>query len=331
MLLEIHDANQWNEMVLKNPARSGEFLQSWQWGEFQKAVGRGVYRFLTEEVNTIQVVEHQLPLGRKYWYAPRTAGIKGISDRAKSNQITFVRYEPLGQDQILAGSQPTIQVSPPATLMVDLTKSEDDLLAAMHEKTRYNIRLAGRKNIEVSKSQSLGDFEFFWALLEETAGRDGFRPHPKWYYQKMLKILSTSQPTANRQPPTANCFVQLWTAEWEGKILAAGLWIYFGDTVTYLHGASASEHREVMAPYALHWQVMAEAKSRGYHYYDWWGIKSNTSNHSRPTIHLSWDGLTRFKLGFGGETVEFPGTFDLPISKFWYSLYRLGRRLRRNL
>lgn len=322
---EVRDGKEWNELVLKNSPRSGGFLGSWEWGEFQARVGKAVKRFVDGN-QWAQIVEQPLPFGKKYWYVPRGGSIKDPRALAAQHGVFFIRYEPVTRSEVASDSFPTVHVSPPTTLIVDLTKSEAELLAAMHEKTRYNIRLAERKGVKCQRSNVKG-FNVFWDLLEETARRDGFRTHARSYYERMLEIP----------------WVELWTAEWDGKVLAAGLWACFGDTVTYLHGASSSEERNVMAPYLLHWQVMADVKRRGFKAYDFWGVSrsekqtallragepgfvmSREARPRNPGESRGWAGMTRFKTGFGGEVVEYPGTFDLPIAKFWYRIYKLIR------
>lgn len=317
MLTEIKNQKEWNELVLQNPPKSGAFLQSWQWGEFQQAVGHAVYR---NELR--QIIEHNVPFGNRYWYFPRANITQALIDEARTKKILFIRFEPPEVAPPEVAPQRTIHISPPTTLIINLEKTEDELFTAMHEKTRYNIRLAARKGVNISNPSSTDDnFEKFWQLMKMTAERDGFRAHPRAYYQKMLTCLEPK--TENREP---SCFARLWIASLNNQTLAAGIWIYFGDTVTYLHGASSNEHRDVMAPHLLHWEVMRDAKSRGYRYYDFWGITREQIIENREQ---SWGGITRFKKGFGGEVVEYPGTYDLPISRLGYTLYKIVRRLRR--
>jgi lipid II:glycine glycyltransferase (peptidoglycan interpeptide bridge formation enzyme) len=98
--------------------------------------------------------------------------------------------------------------------------------------------------------------------------------------------------------------------------------IYFGDTATYLHGASSRERRELMAPHLLHWTAMMDAKSWGFRTYDFWGVApEGVEGHS-------WAGITRFKRGFGGKYVAYPGTYDVPVDRFWYGLYAATQKLR---
>jgi lipid II:glycine glycyltransferase (peptidoglycan interpeptide bridge formation enzyme) len=247
----------------------------------------------------------------------------------------FLRFEPLsmdpsaqlrsarGDEERVSGMTryvKTANVQPSQTLILDLKKEPEKLLAAMHEKTRYNIRLAEKKGVRVYAASGKEDsFEIFWDLLQETTERDAFRSHDKTYYRTMLETLAGDPAANGKTRPVA----KLAFAEHDGRVLAANLMIYFGKTVTYLHGASSRVQREVMAPYLLHWQLIREARSWGYDAYDFWGVApENEPDHP-------WAGITRFKRGFGGTYVEYPGAFDLPISRFWYTLYTLARRLRK--
>ena len=101
------------------------------------------------------------------------------------------------------------------------------------------------------------------------------------------------------------------------KPIAGAILLTYGDTVYYLHGAMDRDYKSWMAPYLMHWEIIKWAKKQGYHYYDFWGIDTSR-----------WPGVTRFKLGFGGQQVEYPGSFDMPISKFWYFAYNLAGRIR---
>ena len=106
--------------------------------------------------------------------------------------------------------------------------------------------------------------------------------------------------------------------------LVAGIVVDFGDTRTYLHGASSNEHREMMAPTFLHWEIMRDAKARGMRFYDWWGIAPDGSAMDHP-----WTGITRFKTGFPGERISSPGTYDIVLRPITYKMYNALRRVRR--
>ena len=201
--------------------------------------------------------------------------------------------------------QKSVNQQPAQTLVVDLAASPEELLAAMHQKTRYNARLAEKKGVVVRQG-TLADFPAFWQLMSQTGERDAFRLHSEQHYRRILE-------------KGADVY-SLFVAEMEGRVLAAGIFAFFGDTATYVHGASSNQDRQYMAPYALQWQVMSFAKKQGYRYYDFFGVDNS-----------KWPGVTRFKMGFGGQIEAYPGTFDIIFNRGYYNFYQVARRLRRVL
>ena len=310
------DNNLWDKFVIEHAPRSGAFLHSWGWGEFQKAVGRKVRRYQTE-VAAAQVIAHPLPGGLFGWNLYRgPIGESGIwnlesgimkmiiSDFKKTKGI-FLHIEPNGNLQTsnfkLLTSKPR---QPQHTLIVDLRKHEEALLSEMHEKTRYNIRLAERHGVTIKENAPINDF---LKLMKETSLRDNFSAHPDSYYRGMIKCLPN---------------IKLFIAYKDSEALAAALVIFFGNTATYLHGASSNKKRNLMAPHLLHWNIMQNAKSQGATAYDFWGIApEGVENHP-------WTGITRFKKGFGGEVITFPEAMELPLRPFSYKIYSLLKRLR---
>lgn len=316
MIERISDPVAWNLDVLR---LGGGFLQSWQWGEFQRALGREILH-LREGDGRAQLIRMSLPLGKSYWYCPRgpigdLPSLKMEPDVAKG---LFIRVEPAVKPG--AGAVKVRDVQPGQTMIVDLAREPEAIIAAMHEKWRYNIRLAERKGVRVyvAGERDPGALDVFWGLLEETTERDGFRAHDKEYYRSMLEALAGDPAKDGASRPVA----RLVFAEHDGRVLAANLMTYFGDTATYLHGASSRARRELMAPQLLHWQAMLDAKAWGCAKYDFWGVSpEGAENHP-------WAGVTRFKKGFGGAYVAYPGTYDLPIDRFWYGAYALSRKIR---
>jgi lipid II:glycine glycyltransferase (peptidoglycan interpeptide bridge formation enzyme) len=112
--------------------------------------------------------------------------------------------------------------------------------------------------------------------------------------------------------------IKLFLAKHDGKVIAGNIVAFFGDTVTYMHGASSNEFRNLMAPYALQWHCIKLAKQSGYKYYDFYGISDD-----------KWPGVTRFKRGFGGKELEYPGTWDAVFDGVKYKIYGLLRKIRR--
>ncbi|PIR92306.1 hypothetical protein COU01_02485 [Candidatus Falkowbacteria bacterium CG10_big_fil_rev_8_21_14_0_10_44_15] len=315
------------------------FLQSQGWEEFQKSVGYQTFR-----VDSALLIKKSLFFGKSYFYAPRAGTSNGervtgnfiddIIQLAKKENCIFLRIEPQNQLSIKNYElRKVADVQPSQTIILDLTKSEEELLAGMHPKTRYNIRLAEKKAVTVrtveTRHGASEDFEKFWELMEETVGRDKFRSHGKEYYKTMLGSLDISIPTAPASSPPRRpagskegndgnkLSVRLYFAEYENKILAAGIFAFYGDVVTYLHGASTHKHKEIMAPYALHWKMIKLAKQLGYKHYDFYGINEK-----------KWPGVTRFKRGFGGKEVNYPGCFDIIFDKEWYGAYKVLRRIK---
>lgn len=328
-IINITEKKQLNDFV--GNEKNSQFLQSWQWGEFQKQASGAVWRVGVEEngilVASAKLVKKQLPIKKNYFYCGRgpiiaenpPAGLKaenilnflfnGIEKIAKGEGAMFLRFEPACPKFKFAFSAlnfqifKTIDVQPSKTLILDLTKSEDEILKQMRQKTRYNIRLAEKKGVKIVEAGA-DRFEEFWQLLSTTGDRDEFNLHGRSYYQAMLKMESD--------------FVKLSFAEYRRKALACSLVIFFGDTATYIHGGSSDENREVMAPYALQRHNIKLAKKSGCEYYDFHGIDEK-----------KWPGVTRFKAGFGGRIVEYPGTFDLVYDEGWYSIYKMVRKIRR--
>lgn len=222
----------------------------------------------------------------------------------KKRQGVFLRVEPANILPYSIKALASINLQPKETLMLNLLLGEEDLLNNFHPKTRYNIRLAEKKGVVIREGKTEVDFDSFWSLMTETGDRDGFKIHNKKHYHTLA--------TSNQK------FIKLFLAEHEGKVIAAGLFSFYGDKVTYLHGASAYEARNLMAPYLLQWTVIQKAKESGYKYYDFYGIDE-----------IKWPGVTRFKLGFGGFRVSYAGTYDIILSPVIYNLYNILRRLRR--
>jgi lipid II:glycine glycyltransferase (peptidoglycan interpeptide bridge formation enzyme) len=319
------DQNRWNEFVRRNAPRSGAFLQSFEWGEFQRSLGYKIVRheIAAREVTAlVQAFVRRLPLGQKTLYIPRgpiasDQGIEIIADlqkKAVEQGALAVRVdpaEPLGIPQ----ARPAKPLQPQTTLILDLSKNEEELLLAMHEKTRYNIRLAERRGVAFHAGQE-ELFENFWSLLSQTAERDRFQTHSKKYYSEMIKILGAGNLTPNRAR------AEILLAKHENAPLAGMIIVYFGDTATYIHGASATEKRNLMAPCLLHWRAIERAKSFGCKNYDFWGIApANAEKHPLQ-------GVTRFKRGFGGVEWRAPDSFELPIQKFRYKIYAAVQKLR---
>jgi lipid II:glycine glycyltransferase (peptidoglycan interpeptide bridge formation enzyme) len=318
----VKNKQEFNDFVASR--QYSQFLQSYDWAEFQERLGNRVLPLLVADdtgrtTASALFIKKRIPaLNQYYWYCPRgpvmddsthhkecySALLDHLRRIAGREKIVFSRWDPLTP---LSDNEfkpiKTIDIQPPRTILLDLSLDEEELLVGMHQKTRYNIRLASRKGVKVREAGA-EEFDKFWGLMEATADRDGFRLHGRDHYQEMLEA--------------APRIFRLFLAEYENRVIAGNIVAFFGDTVTYVHGASDHEYRRVMAPYALQWKVISLAKDQNFRYYDLYGIDEN-----------KWPGVTRFKRGFGGKEVQYPGTYDIVFSDFWYKIYRGGRWLRR--
>lgn len=201
------------------------------------------------------------------------------------------------------------------TVLLDLRPDEDRLLAAMKSKTRYNIRLAGRRGVRVREG-TRADLDLFYTLYAETSQRDGFLIRGVDYYQSVWRLFLDRD------------MGKLLLAEVDGEIIAGIFLFAFGRRAWYVYGASSNAGRDLMPNYLLQWEAVRWAKARGYTAYDLWGAPDELTE-SDPM----W-GVYRFKAGFGGEFLRHIGAYDYPT---WQPLYRLYsviiprylRRLRR--
>ena len=285
-----------------------QFAQSSVWKDFQKSLGRDVVR-ITNGQAACQLAHIKKMFG-SYWLAQR-GPVGGVcSEEMKTllpENAWFVRVEPDQNPSSMFLRRPAHD--PSVTRLLDLSPSEEVLLDQMHPKTRYNIKVAEKHGITIRESDSI---DTFLLLQRDTARRDRFMAQSDSYIRKQFDILKRAG------------MATLLVAESDGTPLAANFMLTFGDTATYLYGASSSTHRNLMAPYLLHWQAIRWAKAQGLRRYDFWGCNPESKEH--PDYKKSWDGISRFKAGWGGKLVELPGTFDLPLRP---TLYNFGRAIRK--
>lgn len=183
-------------------------------------------------------------------------------------------------------------------------RSDDDLLAGMNQLWRRNIKKAGRAGVAVSRG-TVEDLPEFHRIYRETAERDGFTPRPLSYFQIMFNALTAE----------ADDRIRLYLAHHESDLVAATTWVRVGEHAWYSYGASTTAKREVRGSNAIQWQMITDARDAGASVYDLRGI-TDTVDASDP--HM---GLIQFKVGTGGEAVEYLGEWDLPLNKALYKLF----------
>ena len=190
-------------------------------------------------------------------------------------------------------------------------RTEDEVLAGMNQQWRRNIKKAAKAGVEV-RFGTADDLPAFHELYVHTAERDGFTPRPLGYFRTMLEALGAEEEDR----------IRLYLAEHEGDLVASTLAIRVGGHVWYSYGASSSEKRDVRGSNAIQWRMMQDAIAAGADVYDLRGI-TDTLDAGDPHV-----GLIQFKVGTGGEAVEYAGEWDLPLNGAIYQAFSLYMRRR---
>jgi peptidoglycan pentaglycine glycine transferase (the first glycine) len=320
----------WDALVAAAP--QGHLLQTWAWGELKSRFDWRAQRVAVDGA-CAQVLFRRLPVGLgSIAYVPKgplldfadrlAAGrlLEAIRSLALARRAICLKIEPNAlDDPALAhrlaalGFRPSAQtVQPRRTILVDLDGEPEALLARMKQKTRYNIRLAARRGVEV-RAGGEGDLPAFYRLMAHTAQRDGFHIHSQAYYESAHRLLV--EPGLGR----------LLLAEHEGTLLAALVVMGFGREACYMYGASADEGRNLMPTYLLQWESMLWAKEVGCRTYDLWGVPDEEEETLEADFTERSDGLWgvyRFKRGFGGYLARTAGAWDLVYAPLRYRLYQ---------
>jgi lipid II:glycine glycyltransferase (peptidoglycan interpeptide bridge formation enzyme) len=204
-------------------------------------------------------------------------------------------------------------MQPASTVVVDITPPLDDVLAGMKPKTRYNIRLADRRGVEVSEGTA-ADIDAWYALYQETSRRDRIGIHTRSYYAGLLEAARTY---AGLRPQ-----LKLLLARHDGTLLAGNIVALWKDRAVYLYGASSAEKRNLMPTYALQWEAIRLARAAGCRSYDLFGVPP------RPDPGHAMAGLYQFKTGFSSEVRERWGTWDAAFRPSAYAGWRAAESLR---
>lgn len=226
--------------------------------------------------------------------------------------------EPVGKPAVRASSN----TQPPDSVILDLTIPEDELLAQMKAKWRYNVKLAEKKGVTIrfldGVSGATEGIDIFYGLYLDTAKRDGIAVHSKAYYASLVTRAADYRATKFDKPVS----VRVYVAEHEGLALASIITLFCGEEAVYLYGASSNEKRNLMPAYALQWRAIRDAARSGCTRYDFYGISPTDD----PTHPMS--GLYRFKTGFGGSIIHRVGSWDMPLIAPLYACYRMAEKLR---
>jgi peptidoglycan pentaglycine glycine transferase (the first glycine) len=337
-------ASQWENYLVGFP--EAHLLQTRAWGDLKTAFGWNAAYLVAPESDIparqlgAQILFRVLPLGLTIAYIGKgpVGSETALADPAcldrfwrevdnlcRNQGSVFLKLEPDQFETAFSlenkpvdtrlsppdGFRPSPQtIQPGRTLVVDLSGDEDRVLSRMKQKTRYNIRLASKKGVQVHPST---DLDTFHNLMLITGERDVFGVHSRAYYQRAYELFQ----------PQGECILLI--AEYQGQPLSALMAFARGQRAWYFYGASGNEHRELMPSYLLQWEAMRWARTRGCLSYDLWGVPD--FNESYLEAHFSersqglW-GVYRFKRGFGGQLMRACGPWDRVYNSALYTLYR---------
>ena len=317
---------QWDAFVAESP--SGHLLQSWGWGELKASIGWYPLRLALWDTERQQIVAAAQVLCHTAVHFPLRFGHlayipKGpVLDWSNPAEVSIVpeffsqlhlylrkhgalvlqvelAHEVGGQASSEIAQcmnsmhfEPVQPIQPLRTIVLDLVPGEDTLLAHMKEKWRYNIRLAERKGVSVRVARTVEDVQDWYHILQTTGTRDKFGIHTCEYYLRAWQILAPRNQA------------RLFLADYNGQLLAGIFVGLMAKQAIYLYGASSNEHRQLMPNYLLHWEAIRWAKGEDAKTYDFWGIPETDDQDEAMA------GVYRFKSGWGGRVVRFPGNYE---------------------
>lgn len=338
---------EWNAFVAKHFPAVGAFFQTWEWGDFQQALGNNIERYIAKDrdawLGVLLAVRYKLPLGLEYIYIPRgpvllsslwsnedearkilAHAISTLQERHPSN--IFIRMEPAIKQPLEFFHKnpfkiPSYYIQPRFNTIVDITRNEAEILGAFSPPMRNNVRKAEKKGVRVILKSSLDDEEWttFRKMREDTSRRAGKNIFPtERYFRELMPIFPTvlAQKPGDEKPHSG-----IFVAYHDGEPAAINIAIFFAKTATFLFGAAYTRKLVFkISPY-IHWASMREAKKLDFDSYDLGGVDQKR-----------WGTLTYFKQQFGGQTLTYMGNVDVVSRSIAYAAYRILRIvLRRKL
>jgi len=320
--------SEWKQFLDNHP--DAHILQTGEWGELKAGFGWEPLRLVVGNMGA-QVLFRKLPFGFTVAYMPKpVSGDQSSSGSdqfwleldaiCKKHRAVFLKVEldnwedslshrPIPSELGIGMMESAHNIQPPRTIIVSLQGTDDEILARMKQKTRYNIRLAKKKDVTV---RAWDDLPSFHQMMLVTGGRDRFDVHSLAYYQRAYELFH----------PTG--MAELLVAEYGGRPLAALMVFARGRHAWYLYGASNNEERNRMPTYLLQWEAMRWAKSRGSEEYDLWGVPDVDEEILEANFTERNEGLWgvyRFKRGFGGELKRAVQAMDRVYNPLLYWLY----------
>lgn len=336
---EITDKKKWEDFFLD--AEEKTFLQSWNWGEFQKEMGNKIWRFgvfenekivlialvtrIKAKRGTFLLIQHGPTFKLNNILALEKLIFK-IKEIGKKEKAVFLRLNPLflrnkeNEDYFKKLGfiySPILENAYESTLKLSLSLSEEDLLKNMRKTTRYLIRQGLKnKDIVIEKSQNKDALSEYIILNENVGKRQGFVPFSFDYIKKEFQVFLKDNQAL------------LFLGKYNNKVAAGAIVIFWNNLAFYHQAASDDKFSKLSIPYLIQWEAIKEAKKRGCLFYDFWGYVDPKENPKHP-----WAGPTLFKLGYNGKPFLYLKSFDLPLSKKYFLVYIFEtlRRIKRRI
>ncbi len=324
----------WNRFVAEAAAPS--FLQATPWSSVKRSTGWRAARIVVDSstgpVGAQLLVRHPRPLPKGFGYAPRgpiaawpldgavlTAFTEAARKAARGLGIAHLRIDPEVEDpdgSIAAvlrelGWRPAPEIQPQKTQVIDLTESEEELLAALRKKTRQTLRKAeGETQVVEAGPERLGEFH---RTLAGTMDRVGLPFRSEGFFRQLWDAYA----------PHGQAKLLLAETE-SGEVTSGTFLVGWGPRIVALYGGTNAEGRKLNSKYLINWEALKRAKAAGYTAYDLWGLPN--------------EGITYFKQGWGGRQVDYVGAWDLVVDPLGARIFETAvqaratvARLRRRL
>jgi len=330
---EIQEKEVWENFLLNCSEKT--FLNSWNWGEFQKREGNKIWRlgfFEGDKLNSVALVLKIKAKRGTFLFVPHGPNVPEenkekskeilkslvtkLKEVAKDEKAHFIRISPIWKRtpenkeifKSLGFREAPIHMHPEVTWELDISPSEEDILMGMRKTTRYLIRKAKKdKDIKVETTTDIKKLPDFYKIYCATAKRHHFVPFPEHYVRnQFLSFLPDNQ-------------ILLFFGKYKEHLVSTAIIVFWQKVGFYHYGASLSKFNKFPVSYLVQWEAIREAKKRGCLLYNFWGIAPgiNTPQDLKKSKH-PWAGLSLFKMGFGGQIKRYVKTQDLPLSSFYW-------------
>lgn len=325
---EINTKKTWDEFLenhANKDASATSFIQSWNWSEFLQKQGQKIYRLgFFKDDKLIGLALGTKVCARRGKYLHFRHGpvidwsdsslsefvLNELKKYAKIEKVWFVRISPLIKDKkiiqnhVRAFHSQMHGVDAEETWVLELKKSEEELLQQMRKNTRYSIRKAEKEGVEIIKTKDSKYLEEFWQIFQDTVKRHKWNAYTYDYIKDEFEIFAKDDQN------------MLFLAKYQGKYIAAAIFNFYLNQSVYHHSGSLSEFQKIPASYLIQWEAIKEAKRRGLKKHNFWGVpldQNSELDKSHP-----WSGLGLFKVGFGGHAEEWIHAQDIPVSPLYW-------------